>query len=557
VRALVLSLSNVEPIANGGEDTISKFDSENNEEVARYRTWFGPLGQAGHVSHLNNPFAGPAPSRTAVDINGNAYVADRWFSSIRNAWVLKILTEGGIDRNGNGVIDTSADLNNSGLIGDSAGEIRPMADSNGNNMIDCPQSAPFTGCEIQDERIAWAVPVGPNNGLGRSLCIGGDGNLWVGLYNLLQYWKISSVDGSILAGPISTAPTAGQPNAGAGTPYGCLIDGDGTLWGANLSGILTKITNTQSNVGPWTVASFNSGIQNYGIALGNGRVYLGSLSGGRYREFDPATNTFSTPGQGTDFSSTGIGVDGAGKIVTGPFASGGVTKYNADGTVVWSAVTQLPSETRGVIPDQDGDVWQVSRTGNRLMKYRGTDGAPLGVFEVGNHPYTYSDVNGISNLSVTNPTGTWTVVFDSAAVGTLWGTVNWNDQVPTDASVAVRVRAADNPGDLALQPYMPVSNNTPFSATGRFIQIEARLTANQQDQSPILFDLTVASVAQAICNVDQDSDIDKTDLSAISRARGQTAQPGDPRDANGDGLISPADIKVCIPLCTRPNCAVQ
>ena len=72
-----------------------------------------------------------------------------------------------------------------------------------------------------------------------------------------------------------------------------------------------------------------------------------------------------------------------------------------------------------------------------------------------------------------------------------------------------------------------------------------------------LFDLTVASVAQAICNVDQDSDIDKTDLSAISRARGQTAQPGDPRDANGDGLISPADLKVCIPLCTRPNCAVQ
>ena len=60
-----------------------------------------------------------------------------------------------------------------------------------------------------------------------------------------------------------------------------------------------------------------------------------------------------------------------------------------------------------------------------------------------------------------------------------------------------------------------------------------------------------------ICSVDTDSDIDKLDLSLISRARGQTAQPGDPRDANFDGLISPADVKVCIPLCTRPNCATQ
>lgn len=29
-----------------------------------------------------------------------------------------------------------------------------MADTNGNNRIDCPQTAPFAGCEIQDERIA-------------------------------------------------------------------------------------------------------------------------------------------------------------------------------------------------------------------------------------------------------------------------------------------------------------------------------------------------------------------------------------------------------------------
>ncbi|TCV88105.1 Ig-like domain-containing protein [Sulfurirhabdus autotrophica] len=60
-----------------------------------------------------------------------------------------------------------------------------------------------------------------------------------------------------------------------------------------------------------------------------------------------------------------------------------------------------------------------------------------------------------------------------------------------------------------------------------------------------------------VCDVDSDNDIDKDDLALISRSRGQSVPPGDPRDANGDGVITPADVKVCIPLCTRANCATQ
>lgn len=61
----------------------------------------------------------------------------------------------------------------------------------------------------------------------------------------------------------------------------------------------------------------------------------------------------------------------------------------------------------------------------------------------------------------------------------------------------------------------------------------------------------------AACNADNDDDIDKLDLAAISRARATTALPGDPRDANGDGVINAADVKACIPSCTRANCATQ
>jgi len=61
-----------------------------------------------------------------------------------------------------------------------------------------------------------------------------------------------------------------------------------------------------------------------------------------------------------------------------------------------------------------------------------------------------------------------------------------------------------------------------------------------------------------LCDVDGDGDIDRADLSLISRSRNQPASgPDDPRDANGDGVITPADVKACIPQCSRPSCAIQ
>jgi len=71
-------------------------------------------------------------------------------------------------------------------------------------------------------------------------------------------------------------------------------------------------------------------------------------------------------------------------------------------------------------------------------------------------------------------------------------------------------------------------------------------------------DAGVCASQVVLCDVDGDGDIDKADLSVISRARNQPATgPDDPRDANGDGIITPADVKACIPQCTRPGCAIQ
>lgn len=530
-------------IANAGEDTVSKFDTVNNKEIARYRTWFGPSGQVGYQPHLGAPWTGPAPSRTAVDINGNAYVANRHFDG-RPAMVMKILANGGIDRNLNGVIDTSSDLNSDGVIG--TGEIKDMADVNNNGILDSN--------EITDERIAWAVPVGPANGLGRALCIGTDGNLWIGLFNTRQFWKISSVNGSVLAGPVDVS----------WTPYGCLIDQQGNLWSASLQdAVLGKITGTDNNSGHVATSYSTAGRRNYGIALGNGKVYLGTEWGGNYIKFDPVTNTMTWPNGtgpgGIDLASTGIGVDGAGNIIIGNSGTGGVAKFKPDDTCFWPGClspTQWSGDTRGVIPDQNNDIWQVSRTGSRLMKYRGTDGAALGVYTVGDQPYTYSDASGSTLLGTTTPTGTWTVIKDGGASGVKWGTVNWNATIPPGANLSVQVRTADNQTDLPLQPFVPISKNTAFSANGRYIEIETRLTANQQDQSPILYDLTVNSLITA-CDVDKDGDVDMLDINLIRAGIGQIPVAGDRRDATGDGKITINDVRACILKCTRANCATN
>lgn len=446
-------------IANAGEDTVSKIDTKTGKELARYRTWFGPS--------WHSPWDGPAPSRTSVDLDGNAYVANRHFDG-KPASVVKILADGGIDRNGNGVIDTATDTNGNGVI--DTVEILPMVDSNGNGMVDAS--------EINDERIAWIVQVGPPNGLGRSLAIDTDGNLWLGLFNARVYYKLSSADGSILAGPIDVSPN---------TPYGALVDKNGILWGASLDGTLLKLdtnTNTKLNV-------YSHPHGDYGIALGNDRVYMACFTGCSYIEFNPATGTFSLPAK-VWYTTLGIAVDADGNIVVGK-SNGGVTKFRPDGSIIWDKGAQpSTTETRGVAIDSDNNIWGVHVYDDKISKFNGADGASLGVFPIGHGPYTYSDATGFGYRSSITPTGTWNVIYDSTAEGTTWSKASWTEIVPAGASIEVKIRSADTEAGLQLVAYQPVSNDVEFSATGRFIQMDTRLTANQLEESPVLYDMTIS-----------------------------------------------------------------
>lgn len=462
-------------IANAGEDTVSKIDTETPSmpvpsggcEVARYRTGFGPAGVAGaFVPFPHGAFSGPAPSRTTVDLDGNVYVANRHFDG-KPAEVVKVLTDGFIDRNGNGVIDTSTDADGNCQIGPA--EILPLEDSNGNGFIE--------DSEIQDERIAWIVQVGTAGGIGRSLCIDTAGTIWLGLFSTQEYFRLNPADGSILAGPIAANVST----------YGCLVDSQGRLWSANLGTTLGELDTTI----PATVATHShAGLGfNYGIAIGEDKVYLANSSGRSYTEFDPATGTFSTPA--TAFVGTlGISVDAAGDIVLGQTT---IFKFAPNGNVVWSSGNpQGSGSTRGVVVDANNDIWVVNLSNNNVSKFNGATGAFEGALPVGVFPYTYSDATGFAVRNITTPTGIWTVEQDSGEVGTTWGQVSWNDDIPAGAMIVVRVRAADTVAGLDLQSFVEVANGGDANLTGRFLEAQVRLTAPGPGISgPTLFDITL------------------------------------------------------------------
>ncbi|MEM7255522.1 MAG: putative Ig domain-containing protein, partial [Pseudomonadota bacterium] len=58
-----------------------------------------------------------------------------------------------------------------------------------------------------------------------------------------------------------------------------------------------------------------------------------------------------------------------------------------------------------------------------------------------------------------------------------------------------------------------------------------------------------------VCDLDVDRDVDRDDIAIIFAARGQAASPGDPRDIDGNGLITVNDARACVLQCTNLRCA--
>ena len=68
--------------------------------------------------------------------------------------------------------------------------------------------------------------------------------------------------------------------------------------------------------------------------------------------------------------------------------------------------------------------------------------------------------------------------------------------------------------------------------------------------------LSCENVPQTLqCDINLDGFVDRNDIRLITAARNQAAQPGDPRDNDGNGVINASDARQCAILCTLPQCA--
>ena len=208
-------------VANSYEATISKIDTNTNKEVARY--WTGGGGQ----SLLTLGDDGHYPSRTSVDSQGNVFVANRRL----NRALLKIAgpERNCIDRNNNGIIDTSRDEDNSGVI--EYDEIIPW-DANTDGIPD-------------DECILFVVNYWPglsgSDVAGRAVSIDLNGYVWVGIWQEAKYYKIDPNDGSLLDEVTINIDKFDHH------PYGSVIDGNGYLWSSG-SGVESSVVRIDTNI---------------------------------------------------------------------------------------------------------------------------------------------------------------------------------------------------------------------------------------------------------------------------------------------------------------------
>ncbi len=501
-------------IANNTNHTVSKFNMKTYQEEGRYRV-------------------GQNPSRTAVDLDGNAWVTTR-----DDGWVTKILwnKEECPDRNGNGVIDTS----------------------DGTNVL--PWGA--------DECIVYQVQPKPvygnytnaTNHTLRGVAAGPDGRVWIGYSNhnggVQSIEQCATCPGGHKLGPFYPALNIPQYNVDAngyftrasnqtivgGHSYGLVLDAQGILYYVSWS--WDRFLAFDTNTGKWLAAYYTPNHRwQYGIALdAEGRIWMGSYpNGSGVKMFNPKVRKTGAVGEGRVYyypsnqgMVTGLAVEpGTGDVWASFYQKGltgrlrltdpnDVTKHSwtlipttKTGGTTTGNLSGVGNDLRGVGFDIDGYAWTMGTGSDRIFKldpatnHRHVD-LPLGKsVGVGQH-YTYSDFTGSTALSFTAPAGKWSQTYNVGGKQVVSITVSGH--VPAGTNIGVRYRGVDangaattpwSPaaaggteyyhqfaaGQQTLKITIPQSNDNPFVVDK--IQLDVRLSTSDKGVRPYLYDVSM------------------------------------------------------------------
>ena len=333
------------------------------------------------------------PSRTAVDFNGDAWVANRAHDSYGSAdpadagihhqsSATKIANKNNsindtdcIDRNHNGKIDTSYDANGDGIINtDCNGDAIPDSLSNVTAAKPCIGGTQQEFFGLDDECILFTTNTGAEGGTGRPLALGqgatdfAPSDAWAGRFTDGVFYRIDGTTGLIKATlPLTVGGVAARP-------YGAAIDQTGILWAPNVENttLYYADTNNTANIGKVVPPNAIAGASGfYGIAIDGFKtpltsggmpqlmqdIWVATISSPHMARYTPdRTGGFGTLGLGqwTDFTWTGASGNGRGVGVDNrapnAFAWLALDGSNALGQVRVDDHFVIPNGTLGMQP---------------------------------------------------------------------------------------------------------------------------------------------------------------------------------------------------------------
>jgi hypothetical protein len=408
--------------------------------------------------------------------------------------VTKFAMQGGIDRNNNGIIETSYDENQNGKI--DANEILPW---------------------WEDEAVLVYANVGKSSSGPRGLAIDAQNRLWVGLYSENRYVVLNAVDGS----------DTGINVPVKGGPYGAAIDGNGFLWSSGRSkNVIEKIdTNIKKKVAEFSV------VGPYGITVDNiGNTWVASYETGNLVQINAKDEVVYHDAKGS--YGRGVTVDKEGNIWVACSKNNKVRKYDSSGKHIKTIETPNGNHPIGVGVDNDGNIWSVNRYSHNTTKLT-PEGKILGYYEVGIQPYTYSDMTGFAFRNVTKKHGSWTVVHDGDRNDYKWNQINWNELKSEGTNISVKVRATNDIYELENLEYIEIANGQLIeNVSGRFIQIKVSLNTTNTE-SPILYDLSINEVEKfPIANAGEDIALMADETSEFTRVLLDGTNSYDPEGRN-------------------------
>lgn len=444
-------------VPNSNLGTISKVDTKTGKELGRYRT--------GPKSPNTNP------SRTTVDLQGNCWVGNR-----ETGTVVKVgLYENGQyeDRNGNGTIETSRDLNEDGVISDD--ETLDW----GKDECVLLETVVIEGKEGNYKPGAYKGGYSSQPGP-RGIAIDSQNNLWAGTFgnSKNKYYYINGKTGQIM----KTVDVSSQNHRA----YGAVIDKNGILWSSSLTNSLLKFDPRNNSMKTIDVKH-----QTYGIALDkNNHLFVAGWGHNKLSRINITTDKVEwTVDTGNGTYPKGLTVDDNGDVWVTHYYENAVVRWSNDGKK--KATIKTGDQPSGVAIDAEGKPWSVNYSDQYLKRIDpSTDRVDLEKLIRGNH-YSYSDMTGIVARSMTTKVGTWTVVFNSKSSNTMWDTVKVTAEIPEGTSVIIKVRSSKD-GKI-WSPWEEVTQGASLKNTpeGMYLEVEATMQITSGETSPVLKDLTV------------------------------------------------------------------